>query len=133
FRSDRIFTFARPILKEAEQILLDLKRRIFKPVYFLSGEEPHYIDLISDYIEENVLDAADKEFNQTVVYAKHTDLGQIISLAKQFPMMSEYNVVIVKEAQNLKELSKKTADDDDDDDGPAVKTVSDTLQQLVQY
>jgi DNA polymerase-3 subunit delta len=61
-------------------------------------------------------------------------LGQIISLAKQFPMMSEYHVVIVKEAQNLKELNKRTFEDDDDDDaGPAVKTAPDTLQQLVQY
>ena len=93
-------------MKEANQILLDLKRRIFKPIYFLSGEEPFYIDLISDYIEKNVLDEADKEFNQNVVYGKDVDLVSILGLAKQFPMMSEYQVVIVKEAQNIKELNK---------------------------
>lgn len=99
-------------MKEADQILLDLKRRIFKPIYFLCGEETHYIDVISDYIENNVLDAADREFNQTVVYGKDVDLIGILGLAKQFPMMSEHNVVIVKEAQNLKELNKSAGDDD---------------------
>ncbi len=93
-------------MKEVNQILLDLKRKIYKPVYFLSGEEPHYIDLISDYIENNVLDASEKEFNQTVVYGKEVDLVSILGLARQFPMMSEYNVVIVNEAQDLKELAK---------------------------
>lgn len=94
-------------MKEANQILLDLKRRIFKPVYFLSGEEPHYIDMICDYIEANVLEASEQEFNQTVVYGKEADLVTILSLAKQFPMMSEYNVVIVKEAQDVKEFVKE--------------------------
>jgi len=98
-------------VKEVNQILLDLKRKIYKPVYFLSGEEPHYIDLISDYIENNVLDASEKEFNQTVVYGKEVDLVSILGLARQFPMMSEYNVVIVKEAQDLKELGKSAGGD----------------------
>lgn len=100
-------------MKEAEKILLDLKRRIFKPVYFLCGEEAHYIDLISDYIEHNVLEEADREFNQTVVYGKDTDLVGILGLAKQFPMMGEHTVVIVKEAQNLKELNKSAGGDDE--------------------
>jgi DNA polymerase-3 subunit delta len=100
-------------VKEADKILLDLKRRIFKPVYFLCGEEAHYIDLISDYIEHNVLDETDREFNQTVVYGKDTDLVGILGLAKQFPMMGEHTVVIVKEAQNLKELNKSAGGDDE--------------------
>lgn len=100
-------------MKEVDQILLDLKRKIFKPVYFLSGEEPYYIDVISDYIENNALSEADREFNQNVVYGKDTELGTILGLAKQFPMMSDYQVVIVKEAQNIKELNKKSGDDDD--------------------
>lgn len=100
-------------LKEANQILLDLKRRIFKPVYFLSGEEAYYIDLISDYMEHHVLEEADREFNQSVVYGKDIDLAGVLGLAKQFPMMGEYNVVIVKEAQNLKELNKSAGGDDE--------------------
>jgi len=100
-------------VKEVNQILLDLKRRIFKPIYFLSGEEAFYIDQVSDYIEKNILDESEKEFNQTIVYGgRDTELGSILSLAKQFPMMSEYNVVIVKEAQNIRELNKKGSDDD---------------------
>jgi DNA polymerase III subunit delta len=100
-------------VKEVDQILLDLKRKIFKPVYFLSGEEAYYIDVISDYIENNALSEADREFNQNVVYGKDTDLATILGLAKQFPMMSDYQVVLVKEAQNIKEFNKKSADDEE--------------------
>ena len=103
-------------MKEVTQILTDLKRKIFKPVYFLSGEEAYYIDLISDYIEKNVLDESEQEFNQTILYGKDSDMNTIISAAKRFPMMSEYQVVIVKEAQNLKELGKTTGGDDEDEE-----------------
>ncbi len=106
--------------KELNQITLDIKRRLFKPVYFLCGEEPYYIDVISDALEKNVLDDSEKEFNQTIVYGKDTDLASILSLAKQFPMMSEYQVVIVKEAQNIKELNK-SADDDEESDSKSDK------------
>lgn len=87
-----------------EQIMRDLKERKFKPVYFLMGEEPYFIDVITDYIEKNLLKEDEKAFNQTVVYGADVDLGQIINTAKRFPMMSEYNLVIVKEAQNVKGL-----------------------------
>ncbi|MCE3227650.1 MAG: polymerase delta subunit [Bacteroidetes bacterium] len=118
-------------MKAAEQILLDLKRKIYKPIYFLSGEETYYIDQISDYIEENVLDEADREFNQNVVYGKDTDLVSILGLAKQFPMMSEHQVVIVKEAQNLKELNKSAGGDDE---GSSSKSSSSSAsQQLLAY
>lgn len=116
-------------MKEVDQILLDLKRRIYKPIYFLSGEETHYIDVISDYIEHNVLEEADREFNQTVVYGKDVDLGGVLGLAKQFPMMSEHNVVIVKEAQNLKELNKSAADDE----GSSKANSSNAAQQFLNY
>jgi DNA polymerase-3 subunit delta len=118
-------------LKEVNQILLDLKRRIFKPVYFLNGEEAHYIDVISDYIEKNVLEEADKEFNQTVVYGKDTDLVSILGLAKQFPMMSEHNVVIVKEAQNLKELNKSAGPDEDA--AASKNNANNASQQFLNY
>lgn len=109
-------------MKEVTQILTDLKRRIFKPVYFLSGEEAYYIDMVSDYIEKNVLDESEQEFNQTILYGKEVDMNTIISAAKRFPMMSEYQVVIVKEAQNLKELGKSSGSDDDDDQAPSKKS-----------
>lgn len=115
-------------MKEVDQILLDIKRKIFKPVYFLSGEEPYYIDVISDYIENNALSEADREFNQNVVYGKDTDLATILGLAKQFPMMSDFQVVIVKEAQNIKELNKKIAEGDE---GPA--TNSSVTQAFLNY
>jgi len=120
-------------VKEVNQILTDLKRKIFKPVYFLSGEEAYYIDLISDYIEKNALDESEQEFNQTILYGKDVDLNAIISAAKRFPMMSEYQVVIVKEAQNLKELGKASGGDDEDDDIPAKKTSTGSSNALASY
>ncbi len=119
-------------MKEVTQILTDLKRKIFKPVYFLSGEEPYYIDLISDYIEKNVLDESESEFNQTILYGKDVDLNTIISAAKRFPMMSEYQVVIVKEAQNLKELNKSSADDEEVVE-KTKKTAASVNNPLVSY
>jgi len=84
-----------------ENILLDLKNKIYFPVYFLYGEESYFIDMISDYIEENVLSEIEKEFNQTIIYGKDTDIPTIISYARRFPMMSNYQVILVKEAQDL--------------------------------
>jgi DNA polymerase-3 subunit delta len=117
-------------VKEAEKILLDLKRKIFKPIYFLSGEETYYIDLISDYIEKNVLDESNREFDQDIVYGKDIDLPGVLGLAKQFPMLSEYRVVMVKEAQNIKELNKSAGGDDDD--APA-KNSSTASQMFASY
>jgi len=70
----------------------------------LSGEEAFFIDEISDYIEANVLNEGEKEFNQTILYGKETDVPTIVSVAKRFPMMSDHQVVIVKEAQELKNI-----------------------------
>jgi len=94
-----------------EQIINDLKKKIYHPVYFLSGEEPYYIDLISDIIEKNVLTDSEKEFNQTVVYGRDIDVLTLISYARRYPMMSNYQVVIVKEAQDLKNLFQKPKED----------------------
>lgn len=88
----------------SDQILNDLKKKLYAPVYFLMGEEPYYIDLISDYIENNVLDESEKGFNQTVVYGRDVDTQTIISHAKRYPMMSNYQVVIIKEAQNISKI-----------------------------
>lgn len=87
-----------------EEIMSDLKNRIFKPVYFLAGEEPYYIDLISGYIEEKVLPEAEKSFNQMILYGDDTNIPSIIDLARRFPMMSSHQVIIIKEAQSLKKI-----------------------------
>lgn len=89
-----------------DQIITDLKNKNYQPLYLLAGEEAFFIDEISNYIEENVLDEGEKEFNQTVVYGKDTDIASIIGYAKRFPMMSNYQVVIVKEAQSIKNLDE---------------------------
>ena len=89
-----------------EQILADLKAKKYNSTYFLAGEEAYYIDLICDYIEANVLNEADKGFNQTVLYGRDLEIGALISAAKQFPMMSENTVIIVKEAQDLKKIEE---------------------------
>ncbi|MBO7132861.1 MAG: DNA polymerase III subunit delta [Bacteroidales bacterium] len=88
------------------EILNDLKNKIYKPVYLLYGEESYFIDKITDYISENVLTEAEKAFNQVVIYGKDTDVTSVIQAARRFPMMSNHQVVIVKEAQHLKPLSE---------------------------
>ncbi|MDF2435684.1 MAG: holA [Bacteroidota bacterium] len=92
-------------------IMSDLKKKTYRPVYFLMGDEPYFIDMISDYIEQNVLDESEKEFNQTVLYGRDVSTAEIIGAAKRFPMMSEYQVVIIKEAQDIKDLVKKEKED----------------------
>jgi len=86
----------------ASVILNDLKNRRFRPVYLFHGEESYYIDLFCDIIEKSVLTDAEKGFNQTVLYGRDTDIISILNAAKRYPMMSEYQVVLVKEAQDLK-------------------------------
>lgn len=86
------------------QIINDLRNKVYHPVYFLMGDEPYFIDVISDYIEEHVLDANEKEFNQTILYGKDVDVLTLISEAKRYPMMANHQVLIVKEAQNLKDI-----------------------------
>ncbi|WP_308778192.1 DNA polymerase III subunit delta [uncultured Bacteroides sp.] len=87
-----------------EEIVRNLKNRVYAPVYFLMGEEDYYIDRISEYIMDTVLSDTEKEFNQTVVYGADTDIASVINTARRYPMMAEYQVVVVKEAQNLKNL-----------------------------
>lgn len=89
-----------------EDVIADLKKGKYSPLYFLQGDEPYYIDQISDYIEANALQEQEKGFNQLIMYGKDTDLGTILANAKKFPMMSDKQVIIVKEAQELKDLSK---------------------------
>lgn len=89
---------------EFNAILSDLKKKSYKPVYVFSGDEPYFIDVLSSYIEKNVLDDSEKEFNQTILYGRDTDVQTIISEAKRYPMMSDRQVLIIKEAQNVKNI-----------------------------
>lgn len=85
-------------------IMRDLKARKFAPLYYLMGDEPYYIDKIADYISENVLRPEERDFNQTVMFGSDVTAAQIADAAKRYPMMSDYQVIIVKEAQNLRSL-----------------------------
>ncbi len=88
-------------MDEVKQIVADIKSRKLKPIYFLMGEEAYYIDRISDFIEDNVLTEEERGFNQMVLYGRDVSIDDIVSNAKRFPMMAEYQVIIVKEAQDL--------------------------------
>lgn len=90
-----------------QQIAKHLKAREYAPVYLLHGDEPYYIDKISDEIEANVLTDAEKGFNQTIVYGKDVDVAALLNHARRFPMMSDKQVVIVKEAQVVSDLLKE--------------------------
>jgi len=94
-------------MNEITSIINNIKNGNIKPIYFLMGEEPYYIDMISDYIEKNTLDEAEKDFNQVVVYGRDTSINQIISMAKRYPIMAERQVLIIKEAQDLSKTIDK--------------------------
>lgn len=84
------------------ELTKEIKSRKFRPVYLLHGEEPYFIDQITDLLEKTVLNDAERGFNQTTFYGKDTDMASILSASKRFPMMSEYQLILVKEAQDLK-------------------------------
>ena len=86
-----------------DSIMADLEARRFAPVYYLMGEESYYIDKISDYIAEHVLQPEERDFNQTVLFGSDVTASQVADYARRYPMMSEYQVIIVKEAQNIKQ------------------------------
>ena len=88
-------------MDDVKQIVADIKKGHIKPIYFLMGEEPYYIDAISDFIENNVLSEEEKGFNQMVLYGRDVSIDDIVSNAKRYPMMAERQVLIVKEAQDL--------------------------------
>ncbi len=88
-------------MDEVVKIVNDIKNGTIKPIYFLMGEEPYYIDKLADFIEQNVLTEEEKGFNQTVLYGRDVSMEDIISTCKRYPMMADRQVVIVKEAQDL--------------------------------
>jgi len=94
-------------MNEINNIVSDIKKGNTKPIYFLMGEEAYYIDKISEYIAQNVLDETEKGFNQQVIYGRDSSIEDIVSAAKRFPMMAEKQVIIVKEAQDLSRTIEK--------------------------
>jgi len=89
-----------------DQIITQFQKKQFAPIYFLMGDEPFYIDEISNYIEEHVMLEEQRDFNQILVYGKETDADEVIALAKEFPFGTEKRVVIVKEAKELKNIER---------------------------
>ncbi len=89
-----------------DDIMLNLKQGKFSPVYFLCGEETYYIDAIADFIAAHALNETDQAFNQTIAYGKDIDVPGLLSAAKRFPMMADKQVVIIKEAQEIKKLEE---------------------------
>ncbi|HIC30570.1 MAG TPA: DNA polymerase III subunit delta [Flavobacteriaceae bacterium] len=97
-------------MDDVKQLVADIKNGNIKPIYLLMGEEPYYIDKISEFIEETVLTEEERGFNQMVLYGRDVAVEDIVSNAKRFPMMAEHQVVIVKEAQDLSRTFDKLDD-----------------------
>ncbi len=97
-------------MDEVKQIVADIRKGNIRPLYFLYGEEPYFIDMISQYIEKNVLTEEERGFNQMVLYGKEASIDEIVSNAKRYPMMAERQVVIVKEAQDLSRTIEQLVD-----------------------
>lgn len=91
---------------EYKTVWQQLQKRQFYPVYFLQGEEPYFIDTVVDFIEKNALDESERSFNQTVLYGKEIDFKTVLDQARRYPVMAERQVVLVKEAQELKSLEQ---------------------------
>lgn len=94
-------------MNQINEIVSNIKKGNVQPIYFLMGDEPYYIDKISDFIEETILDESEKGFNQQVMYGRDVAIEDIVGAAKRFPMMAERQVIIVKEAQDLSRSIEK--------------------------
>lgn len=97
-------------MEEVKRIANDIKSGNIKPLYLLTGDEPYFIDFISDYIEKHVLTEDEKPFNQMVLYGRDVTIDDIVGHAKRYPMMAERQVIIVKEAQELARTIDKLED-----------------------
>ena len=89
---------------QCSKILEDVRKGIFSPVYLLMGKEPYYPDLVCNAIIENALDESERDFNQTICYGADTDVDTVVTAARRYPMFAERQLVVVKEAQNLKKI-----------------------------
>lgn len=93
-------------VSDFERLAANIRNRQFAPIYLLMGEESYFIDALSDMLSSSILDEAARAFNQMTVYGRDSDAGQVVNLCRQMPMMGSYQVVIVKEAQQLKNIEK---------------------------
>lgn len=89
------------------QLLREIEAGKFRPMYMLHGEEPYFIDVLTQALEERVVDPSMRDFNQTIFYGKDSDLGDILDAARRFPMMADQQLVVVKEAQDLAAWRRK--------------------------
>jgi DNA polymerase-3 subunit delta len=89
-----------------KQLIQSIKSKQFEKIYFLHGEEPYFIDLITDAIVENALEEHERDFNQSIIYGKEAEAGAIMADAKGFPMMAERRLVILKEAQDFRQIEE---------------------------
>lgn len=96
----------RTVADDYGDVMDSLKKKIYKPIYVLTGDEHYYIDRISDYIAENVLSDSEKAFNLSILYGKDVTPSQVVEVSRRFPMMANHQVVILKEAQSLKGLEE---------------------------
>ncbi|MGC8750291.1 DNA polymerase III subunit delta [Hydrotalea sp.] len=92
-----------------EKILADWQKKVFKPIYWLEGEETYYIDHLMQYAESNLLSETEKEFNLTILYGRDTDWAQLINACRRYPMFADKQVVLLKEAQQMKDIEKLEA------------------------
>ena len=99
-----IFLLITLYIMTLEQIISDIRKKIYKPIYFLMGNENYYIDRLTDFILANVLEESEKAFNEHVYYGKDISAGDIDNLARRFPMMANHQVIVIKEAQNVKKI-----------------------------
>jgi len=97
-------------MNEVKQIVTDIRNGKIRPIYFLFGEEPYYIDKLSQFIEKKVLTEEEKGFNQMVLYGKEVSVDDIVGHAKRYPMMADRQVIIVKEAQELSRTIEQLVD-----------------------
>ncbi|WP_018674552.1 DNA polymerase III subunit delta [Riemerella columbina] len=95
-------------MKDLEIIIKNIKNKTFLPIYFLHGEEPYFIDDVVRHLEQEVLTEDEKAFNQTIVYGKDTTYAEVLALARQFPMMGDKQLIIIKEAQDIRLTESET-------------------------
>lgn len=88
-------------MDEVVKIINDIKAGNIKPIYFLMGDEPYYIDKLTEYIEQNILQEHERDFNQTILYGRDVTVEDVVGNAKRYPMMADRQVVVVREAQEL--------------------------------
>lgn len=92
-----------------QDIIKEWKQKKFRPLYWLEGEEDFFIDQVSNYAEHHLLDEAEKGFNLTILYGKDTDWSTVINACRRYPMFAERQVVVLKEAQSMKDILKLEA------------------------